>query len=71
MRCPAACRPQVLRYDESQKYDAHHDFFNPSLYKVVVTFTTSCAKSRSSFECELISSVHIVREISSFFSLFM
>ena len=24
---------QVLRYEQGQKYDAHHDFFNPSLYK--------------------------------------
>jgi len=24
---------QVLRYEEGQSYDAHHDFFNPDLYK--------------------------------------
>ena len=23
---------QVLRYEEGQKYDAHHDWFDPKLY---------------------------------------
>lgn len=24
---------QVLRYEHTQKYDAHHDFFNPKMYQ--------------------------------------